>query len=68
MSAQYGLTMNEFLGKMPARELAIRLTHAMLEKGYTFDREKIAQIQKAKRDQEVEEFMNKARQHWSRRG
>lgn len=68
MSAQYGLTLHEFLGKMPARELAIRLTHAMVEKGYTFDREKIAKIQKSKRDQEVEEFMNKARKHWSRGG
>lgn len=42
----------------------MRLTHALNAEGITFDREKIAEIEREKERQVEEAFLRRAREHW----
>ncbi len=56
---------------MSARELKVRVTHALIQKGWTFQQDKVEQIQQEqqqKLDQDRHaRFLERARAHWGDR-
>ncbi len=65
MADDAGCSIYELAGRMSAFELNLRITNRLVKTGITFDREKIADIERQKREAEVEAFLQRARNYWN---
>ena len=64
MADQAGCTISELTSKLSSIELNLRLTNRMMQKGYTFDRQKQAEIRERERQEQTEAFLHRARSYW----
>jgi len=56
---------------MSARELKVRIVHALNQKGWTFEQEKVEEIQQQNQQQKNQQkhvdFLARAREAWSKK-
>jgi hypothetical protein len=66
MADQAGCTISELISRFSAFELNLRITNRLIKEGYIFDPQKIAEMKRKKKDEEVEAFLQRARAYWGK--
>lgn len=64
MADQAGCKISEIIEKFSAYELNLRITNRLIQAGYTFDHEKIAEIERQKEKADSNAFLERARTFW----
>jgi len=66
MADQAGCSIYELVSSMSSTELNLRVTNRLIQKGYTFDQQKISEIKQREKDAEVEAVLKRAREYWKK--